>query len=302
MPPTQTRGSRWCFTLNNPTNEDEGRLSSLECITYLVFGRETAPTTGTSHLQGFVIFNSTLRFSRVRELLGERCHIERTRGTSQQARDYCTKEGDFTEIGTFPSAQGRRTDLIQLRDWVDEFIRDNGRAPTRRELARDQFAACLRYRDLLRVCQLRAPPPVLRNGSLRPWQEILKTELEAEPNDRSVLFYVDLFGGQGKSWFQQYMLTNHSDDVQCIGIGKRDDIAYAIDETKGIFMFNVPRECMQFLQYPILEQLKDRMVFSTKYASEMKILCKVPHVVVFCNEAPDNNKMSQDRYDIRELN
>ena len=73
-------------------------------------------------------------------------------------------------------------------------------------------------------------------------------------------------------------------------------MAYALDPTRSIFFINVARGGMQFLQYRILEGLKDRMVFSEKYESVMKILLKPTHVIVFSNEMPDRTKMSEDRY------
>lgn len=93
-------------------------------------------------------------------------------------------------------------------------------------------------------------------------------------------------------------MTKHSDKTQVLSIGKRDDIAHVIDVSKSVFFFNVPRGGMEFFQYTILEQLKDRMVFSPKYNSKMKFLHKTPHVLVFCNEEPDLTKMSEDRYHI----
>ena len=55
------------------------------------------------------------------------------------------------------------------------------------------------------------------------------------------------------------------------------------------------------MQYTILEQLKARMVFSPKDNSRTMILrSKVP-VVVFCNEEPDFNKMTEGRYNIKRL-
>jgi hypothetical protein len=74
-----------------------------------------------------------------------------------------------------------------------------------------------------------------------------------------------------------------------------------VDESKRIFLFNIPRGQMEYLQYSVMEQLKDRMVFSPKYQSSTKLLRFVPHVVVFCNEAPDMEKMTADRYILKEL-
>ena len=43
------------------------------------------------------------------------------------------------------------------------------------------------------------------------------------------------------------------------------------------------------------------MVFSPKYMSKMKVLAKVPHVNLFCNEEPDVLALTNDRYKITRL-
>lgn len=100
MPP-RSRG--WCFTLNNYDEEDETRLQALVCR-YLVYGREEAPETGTRHLQGFIYFDNPRTFGGVRTLLGERAHVEATRGSAQQNREYCIKDGSFFECGEIPAS------------------------------------------------------------------------------------------------------------------------------------------------------------------------------------------------------
>jgi len=299
MATVNTRAKRWCFTINNYTDVHLAALDSLDCR-YIVYGRETAPTTGTPHLQGFVVFPSALRRSTIVSNVGGG-HWQPANGTSQQASDYCKKDGNFTERGTLPNQQGKRKDLERLVDWLDEFIEDNGRAPTEREVANLQPLALLKRIDIMRLARLRAPAPQIREGEPNVWQSELYDELESDADDRSVVFYVDSEGGKGKTWFQQWLVTKHSDRVQILGVGKRDDMCYAVDSDKSIFLVNVPRGGMEFLQYTVLEQLKDRMVFSTKYQSIMKVLPSNVHVVVFCNEAPDLTKMSEDRYVIREL-
>ena len=296
------QASRWVFTINNPTDVDRGHVAELgnsERVKYLVVGREQGEQ-GTPHLQGFVVFNGSFRLSRVSRLL-PRAHLEAAKGTSRQASDYCKKEGDFDEYGECPGQSGANGVLQPLYDWGAAFIAEKGRAPTSPEIARAHPTAYLRYPRAVALFQHQAPAPEIRTGTPGGWQAELEAELEGAADDRSILFYVDPEGGQGKTWFQQYFLTKHPEDVQILTIGKRDDLAHAIDETKSIFMFNVPRGGMEFLQYTILEQLKDQMVFSPKYNSRTKILRLVPHVLVFCNEEPDQSKMSMDRFDIREL-
>lgn len=297
MPSVQS--SRWVFTLNNPSQEDKDHVANLgehELVRYLIVGRERG-AGGTPHFQGFVIFNRSVRRSRVSGLL-PRAHLEITRGTSEQASTYCKKEGDFDEYGTFPTNNTTNKYLDELYKWGDEFIETQGRAPTSPEIARAHPTAYLRYPRVCRLFEARAPQPNIRDGTPRQWQAELETELSAEADDRSVRFFVDLDGGKGKSWFQGWYLTKYPQKTQILSIGKRDDIAHVIDPTKSVFFFNVPRGGMEYLQYTILEQLKDRIVFSPKYNSKTKFLSHVPHVVVFCNEMPDYTKMSVDRYQV----
>lgn len=100
-----SRSRGWCFTSNNPTEEDEHRIFDLaHHARYVVAGRETAPTTGTPHLQGFVYFDNPRRFSGVRKLLPPGTHIEpkSIRSTFLECSDYCKKNGDFFEAGELP--------------------------------------------------------------------------------------------------------------------------------------------------------------------------------------------------------
>lgn len=277
------QGTRWCFTINNPTDQDRDHVGSLgidPLRKYLVCGRERGDS-GTPHLQGFVIFTRPLTRTRVSRFL-PRAHLEAARGTSQQASEYCKKDGDFDEYGELPQGNKSNSVLDALYEWGDQFIKDNNRAPTSPEIARAHPTAYLRYPRVCRLFEHRSPLPDLRNGEPREWQVDLERELDGDADDRSIVFYVDPEGGKGKSWFQAWYLTKHPDTTQVLSAGKRDDIAHSVDKTKSVFFFNIPRGGMEYLQYTILEQLKDRMVFSPKYNSTMKYLVKTPHVVVFC--------------------
>jgi len=93
----------WCFTLNNYNEVDERHLQTTiaDLARYIVYGREIAPTSGTPHLQGYVYFHNQRQHRAVSRLL-PRSMVQPSKGTAQQNRTYCTKDGDFFEQGEIP--------------------------------------------------------------------------------------------------------------------------------------------------------------------------------------------------------
>lgn len=98
---TDKKQKNWLYTLNNPVSDP-----SFDAV-YQVFGRERAPTTGTPHLQGFVVFNKNLRLAAVCKLL-PLAHWIPAKGSAAQNRTYCIKDGDFIESGVIPSDKRKR--------------------------------------------------------------------------------------------------------------------------------------------------------------------------------------------------
>lgn len=295
---TSVKARRYVFTLNNYSDDDityiDNFYASVRC-TYGIYGREVGgPPLNTPHLQGFVICANPMRFQAFKNAINPRAHIEVARGTSEQAAEYCRKEGTFHEGGIFPASQGTRTDLQRFEEWVKAC----DYAPSQRAVANAFPGLFLRYPRLIELCgHFRPLPDLMPAGSImKEWQQELDVVLRGDPDDRSILFYVDEEGGKGKSWFVRHQMSNYADETQFLSVGKRDDLAYAIDETKRVFLFDLPRGSMEHFQYSVLEKLKDQLVFSTKYASRVKVLPKPVHVVVFSNEAPDMSAMTEDRY------
>jgi len=98
--PKENRSRGWCYTLNNYTQEEFDELTRVECR-YHVLGKEVGDK-GTAHIQGYIYFKNYVTFFKVKKLLGDRCHIERQKGSTQQASVYCKKDGNFQEIGVLP--------------------------------------------------------------------------------------------------------------------------------------------------------------------------------------------------------
>lgn len=293
-------GKHWCFTWNNYDDvslDVIAIVSQNDAVSYVCYGKEVGEN-GTPHLQGFISFKRKKRFNAVKALLGARVHLERARAEPSVAVAYCRKDGDFTEYGTCPvSQQGRRSDIDAFVSWVEGLPC----RPTDSDIARAHPGCFLRYgRRCRELSEAFHPNQAVRTGDPRGWQCDLSDLLRTDADDRMINFYVDIHGNTGKSWFCGWALSSIP-GVQVLSVGKRDDLCYAIDETKWIFLIDVPRLQMEFLRYEVLEMIKNRLIFSPKYQSSVKALARSAHVVVFSNEHPSMNALSDDRYNVIEL-
>lgn len=104
---TQKRDRKFCFTLNNYTDESIDAIKAVDAR-YLCFGKEVAPTTGTPHLQGFIYFANPRSFASVLSLLPSGVHLEVANGTPGQNKTYCEKDGEFYEQGECPLDAGQK--------------------------------------------------------------------------------------------------------------------------------------------------------------------------------------------------
>lgn len=129
--PGRSRG--WCFTLNNYA---AGTLTairtvfsaSLDPFQYLVMEHEIGES-GTPHIQGYAYFTNQRSFksavASIKDLLGgQHAHIEKQKGSCEQAITYCLKEktkgvitsdNDWLELGERPtgSCQGGRSARLE---------------------------------------------------------------------------------------------------------------------------------------------------------------------------------------------
>lgn len=117
---TDRKSRYWCFTLNNPTENEYTYLTSLDLprgLSYICVGRERG-ASGTPHLQGYIECAQRVKLSGIRKILSStRYHLEQRRGTQSEAITYCKKDGDWKESGVpVISTQGKRTDLIPFID------------------------------------------------------------------------------------------------------------------------------------------------------------------------------------------
>jgi len=98
----KSRHRSWCFTLNNWTNADCLSLNTLAC-SYLIYGKEVSPTTATPHLQGMSHLTPP-KLCVVLEPLSLDLILLLPEETAAQNKEYCSKGGDFFELGVCPAS------------------------------------------------------------------------------------------------------------------------------------------------------------------------------------------------------
>lgn len=127
------RARRWCFTINNYEEEHIVKLREFgeQFCKYMIFGKEKAET-GTLHLQGYfhltqLMYRATINKTiNPDELFGRQffSYLVVAKGNTLDNYKYCSKEGDFEEIGTLPAyllkknEQENNTKQI-MSDWLN---------------------------------------------------------------------------------------------------------------------------------------------------------------------------------------
>lgn len=110
------RKYNFVFVLNNYTDDEVEHLRefSHQCR-YIIWGYETAPTTGTPHLQGYIELDTAKTESALKKCLGNRFYVAVANGNGKQNFIYSTKETKYEEYGVI-KRQGKRTDIVRIRE------------------------------------------------------------------------------------------------------------------------------------------------------------------------------------------
>lgn len=135
-----TQSRKWLITINNPLEKGVSQEQIIEtmkkfksCV-YYCMGDENGNEEQTHHTHLFIVASSPIRFSTVKNNFPT-AHIDMSRGTSQENRDYVFKEGKWSgddkadtrimgshhEWGEMPvERQGARTDLADLYEMIKD--------------------------------------------------------------------------------------------------------------------------------------------------------------------------------------
>lgn len=139
---------------------------------------------------------------------------------------------------------------------------------------------------------------------LLPWQQQIFDMFSNPPSSRSICWVYNKDGNIGKSWFCKYVALNRNDVI--IASGKKNDVFNQVNtmiqegiEPK-IVILDIPRHDIEYLNYGMLEEIKNGLMYSGKYEGG-RCIFNNPHLVIFSNSLPDYSKYSDDRWCVCEL-
>lgn len=277
MPSKQS--SRWmvtCFKYATPLP-----LSFTDRVQYAIYQEERAPSTGRLHLQMHIQFkNKNTTMKTVKEEVGDTsAHCDIARGSIDECKQYCSKEDTRVagpwEFGEVLQAGSNKRKLKELYERSPERMHDEDPKLYRRYLARDLEQ---KFKEEFKF-----------EFDLRPWQVQLHNMIVYPPDSRSIIWVYGPNGNEGKSTYAKKLFAEGW--FYSRG-GKEENIkySYAKDPTRHV-VFDIPRSKESYVNYGCIEELKDRLIESTKYeVTQMPCLNNI-HVVVMANFLP---KLSEE--------
>lgn len=140
---------------------------------------------------------------------------------------------------------------------------------------------------------------LIKEEQFFPWQDELINIIKTEPDDRTVHWYWSQEGNLGKSAFAKYLVAKMGATPAVSG--KYADIINLIfkqnmDNCRCI-VFDIPRNHGNKVSYSAIESIKNGMIVNTKFETGFKLF-NPPHIIVLCNQEPEIDKLSNDRWHI----
>ncbi len=202
------RARGWCATFfTEPSDMQPNKLR------YGIYGEEVCPRTKKKHWQSYLEFNAPQTMAAIKKMFSDpSIHLEQRKGTRDQARDYCMKDGSFIETGTWISGQGARTDLTPIIDALKE-------GESIEDVMLDNPEVYCRYRNGLNDIAA-----VVQQKNIEAWR-VIKITLHCGPTNtgktrdamKEATFKVQ---GCGLKWFNGYkgdkaiLIDEYNNDVK----------------------------------------------------------------------------------------
>jgi len=317
------RSRKYMFTWNNWNERSITMLEALGLLNstqWIIYAKEVAPTTGTPHLQGFVLFkNDRFWTALVNSFKG--CWWAPADGTPYSNYLYVIKkrparqsrEGVLLPADPTPNPLESITEIGQRPNFTPNEDRCNAANEAKKEMWDNALQSAKEgrwgdipsqiliqhYRTLkLIYAESRSKLAPFTDYVLKTWQQKVVDIITGAPDPRKIYWIWEPIGNVGKSWLAMFLASNH--DATVVSSGKTADIAYALDHPTTV-VFDLSRTVAEHVNYGVMENIKNGLIFSSKYESTTKTFA-VPHVIVFANWPPQHGVFSADRLHLWNLN
>lgn len=281
--------------------------------TYVIYQEEICPSTGARHLQFYFQCESEIEWKSVKKFWTKKgypdLHFESAIKCSDTNRNYCAKSkskapnGLANELGQIKTiagrkGQGSREDLKKLKSDIDDGMQWD-------ELMNLHFGTIARHNNFIKEYMAYQSSQKFKTemkeqmeaATLRTWQQGLLTKVSTAGSTRTVHWYWEGVGNVGKSWMAKYLSVVK--DALVVTAMKKADLLYLIANARpSLVIFDLSRTTEDGsvqVVYEVLESLNNGHICSGKYQSQSFYMAP-PHAVVFANYAPDQSKLSADRW------
>lgn len=151
-----------------------------------------------------------------------------------------------------------------------------------------------------KICMDMTDDYVIKLEDMYPWgRELVERVADCLPDklDRTIIWIWSTEGKMKKTETARYLAHYH--DACVIQGGRRHVLANAYKRPAPIYMLLVPRTDEGFVSYASIELLKDGLYMSA-FGTEAtgSVNRKKPWVIIFANFPPDRSAMSEDRWEV----
>lgn len=271
----------FCFTWNNYDDKAETFLKDYYTAycNYLIYGFEEGQQTHTKHIQGYIQLKKYRRFNSIMKDFNKKIHIEDSKGTPEQNKIYCSKEGNFKEFGTLTIQGSNRVKKENIRELIKKCNSYN------EVLEIEGIEKYLKFAQEYYNSLDKRRPDLYKDVILKDWQKLINDYLNNEGDNRTILFVIDEKGGQGKTFLSSY-LYNTRDDIFYTTNGKTSDILYNYSKSlKHNIIFDITRNItLNKVNYDAIESICNPIFTSNKYNSMTLFREKKSNIIVFTND------------------
>ena len=280
------------------------RWSELDWVRFVRGQLERCEFTGREHLQ-FYINTFTPRSPPSLKDHDRNVWVTVVR-INNGAHNYCLKENTRIsgpwEFGDKPVSRNNKIDLKEK----NKIIMEKGAI----QAVKDGLISIEKLPQYLKGLQLLENLSIVERMKNQefPWvfhqwqKEILEKVSNSQLGDRKIIFIVDQEGGRGKTKFFGWLGATKQDVFQYLSIGKKEDMLNLARPEVKTYILDVARSEAEFVNYALLEKLKDGSWSSGKYEGKVSFgWNEIKNMIVCMNEFPKKTALSKDRYDVYEL-